>query len=236
VPQARRWHVAAGIAYAAGDDTAWCRLPHAALCPARTPDPALTHLTALRRFMAARTRQLIDTGRFDPQPFLQPVAEAQPAPTAHHRPCRPTRPVVQILGIRYLAACPLEDMQCVATSRATRARCTGLVAGPACPPGTWRMLPVTLTNCTNAHRQALPPHTEMAVYDLTALPHQEQLRWRAQHCIRHADVPAGTATTDWKPFDPYAHHAHIHPRLPDTTPGWSGPAGPAQPCAYCRHN
>jgi hypothetical protein len=229
VPQARRWHVAAGIAYAAGDDTAWCRLPHAALCPARTPDPALAHLTALRRFMAARTRQLIDTGRFDPQPILQPAL------TAHRRPCRPTRPVVQILGIRYLAARPLEDMQCLATSSATRTRCTGLVAGPACPPGTWRMLPVNLTNCTSAHRQALPPHTEMAVYDLTALPHEEQLRWRAQHCICHADVPAEAATTDWKPFDPYAHHAHIHPRLPDTTPGWAGPAGPAQPCACCRH-
>ncbi|MFI8989858.1 hypothetical protein ACIG63_33465 [Streptomyces antimycoticus] len=57
----------------------------------------------------------------------------------------------------------------------------------------------------------------MAVYDLTALPYAEQLRWRAQRCLQHAAAPsvADLAVADWEPFDPLIHHEHIHTRLPD---------------------
>ncbi|MEV3970198.1 DUF6083 domain-containing protein [Streptomyces sp. NPDC050698] len=37
VPEACCWHLSSGIAYPHGDGTTWCRIPHAVLCPRRTP-------------------------------------------------------------------------------------------------------------------------------------------------------------------------------------------------------
>ncbi|MEW2398044.1 DUF6083 domain-containing protein [Streptomyces sp. NPDC046862] len=39
VPEPCRWHLSGGIAYPHGDGSAWCRIPHAVICPA-TPSPA----------------------------------------------------------------------------------------------------------------------------------------------------------------------------------------------------
>ncbi|WP_307721066.1 hypothetical protein [Streptomyces rishiriensis] len=57
----------------------------------------------------------------------------------------------------------------------------------------------------------------MAVYDLTALPYAEQLRWRTQRCSTHTATQsaADLALADWEPFDPMLHRAHIHNRLPN---------------------
>ncbi|WP_405531816.1 hypothetical protein [Streptomyces canus] len=57
----------------------------------------------------------------------------------------------------------------------------------------------------------------MAVFDLTALPYAEQLRWRMQRCSTHAATPsaADLALADWESFDPMLHRAHIHNRLPN---------------------
>ncbi|MFI5966966.1 hypothetical protein ACIA8J_33025 [Streptomyces asoensis] len=57
----------------------------------------------------------------------------------------------------------------------------------------------------------------MAVYDLTGLPYAEQLRWRIQRCLQHADIPSAgdLAVADWEPFNPLVHHKHIHTRLPN---------------------
>lgn len=203
VPSRNRWHVSCGIAYPAGDGSRWCRLPHAALCPARDPDPPMPHLTGLRRSMAAHTCYLIDTGAFTPQP----------PPTPEPADCRPQRPIVQILGIRYLAARPLDAIHCLARTARTRTRCTHPLPDPAQPPGTWRLLPATAT----AGQLALPIGLSMAVYDLSALPPSEQLRWRAQRCPHHSFATAEMALTDWEPFDPLTHHAHIHTRLPGQT-------------------
>jgi hypothetical protein len=199
VPPSHRWHVHSGLAYPAGDGTAWCRLPHAALCPNRTPDPAMAHLAPLRRRLAAHTRHLIDTGRFTPH---------QPG---HRNTCQPARPVVQILGIHYLAARPIADIRCLARTTRTRTRCTQHLATPDHPAGTWRMLPVA---ACDSRQLTLPAHTDMAVYDLSDLPHTEQLRWRTQRCRDHEAARAEMATTDWEPFDPLLHHEHIHTRLP----------------------
>ncbi|MGW0940156.1 hypothetical protein [Streptomyces sp. NPDC002666] len=55
----------------------------------------------------------------------------------------------------------------------------------------------------------------MAVYDLTNLPYDEQLRWRHQRCPDHTGpAAADLVLTEWEPFDPLLHHQHIHPRLP----------------------
>jgi hypothetical protein len=216
VPAPRRWHVHCGLAYPAGDGTAWCRLPHAALCPKRTPDPAMAHLAPLRQRMAAHTRHLIDTGRFTPHP-----GPADPDP------CRPARPVAQILGIRYLAARPLHDIRCLARAQRTRTRCAQHVHAADRPPGTWRLLPVAPGSDPQL---ALPAHTEMAVYDLGALPYAEQMRWRAQRCRDHEAARAEMAMTDWEPFDPLLHHEHIRTRLPhDPTPRT------ARPNTRCRY-
>jgi hypothetical protein len=200
VPEARRWHVSAGIAYAAGDASPWCRLPHSAVCPARPHDPALTHLTVLRRRLAAHSRRLIDTGTFTPRPAADPDQTS----------CRPARPVLQILGIRYLAARPLEDLRCLARATTTRARCTRPLPDPNHPAGVWRLLPATATT----GQLALPAGLLMAVYDLSALPTGEQLRWRTQRCPHHTTTVAEMAATDFEPFDPLLHRSHIHPRLP----------------------
>ncbi len=37
VPESCRWHLSGGIAYPHGDNSTWCRIPHAVLCPHRTP-------------------------------------------------------------------------------------------------------------------------------------------------------------------------------------------------------
>ncbi|MDD1064292.1 DUF6083 domain-containing protein [Streptomyces cocklensis] len=203
VPERRRWHVAAGLAYPTADGSAWCRLPHAALCPARTPIAELPELSGLRRALAARTRRLIDTGTFTPTP-----ATAEPAV------CRPSRPVVQILGIRYLAARPVEEIACLARATTTRARCRRTLSDTERPAGIWRLLPATAM----VGQLALPTGLLMAVYDLSALPGTEQLRWRAQRCPLHTHATAEMAMTDWEPFEPLTHREHIHTRLPDSHP------------------
>ncbi|MEV8398041.1 DUF6083 domain-containing protein [Streptomyces niveus] len=213
VPSACRWHVSSGTAYPAGDGTAWCRIPHPLLCPGRdAPDPLTPHLAELRRRLAVRTRRMIDTGAFTPTTAHPTPAESRAAG------CRPARPVVQLLYGRYLADRPVEEIQCVAQTRA-RHRCTHPVLTPGAPAGIWTLMPAT------AERGQLTlPGGDMAVYDLTPLPYAEQLRWRTQHCPAHAATPAAAdlARAGWEVFDPLLHHQHIHPRLPLTTPAGAG--------------
>ncbi|MFG3480110.1 DUF6083 domain-containing protein [Streptomyces sp. NPDC047980] len=205
VPLVCRWHIDSGIAHPAGDGSPWCRIPHTVLCPARSASTLLTpQLTALRRRLALHTRRLTDTGTFTP-----PLAPTEPRnPTE----CRPARPVVQLLYGRYLAATPLDDIQCVAQTR-TRRRCTQPVLDPTTKAGIWKLLPAT-----PARGQLTLPATSMAVYDLSHLPYSEQLRWRTQRCPRHATTPGAPdlALTGWEVLDPLLHHPHIHTRLPDT--------------------
>jgi hypothetical protein len=212
IPAAGRWHVHSGIAYPAGDGTAWCRVAHTAVCPSGLPEPAIEQLTALRCVLAARTRRLIDAG----------ALAACPGPQAEPHSCAPVRPVVQILGIRYLAARPLADIRCLARASRTRTRCTGALPDVSYPPGTWRLLPATAT----AGQLALFAGLDMAVYDLSALPYAEQLRWRAQRCPRHAAALPEMAVSDWEPFDPSVHRQYLHTRLPDQV----RPARPTRPC------
>ncbi|MFE1521671.1 hypothetical protein ACFW9I_33460 [[Kitasatospora] papulosa] len=58
----------------------------------------------------------------------------------------------------------------------------------------------------------------MAVYDLTPLSYEEQLRWRHQRCPDHV-APGGAdlRLAEWEPFDPLLHQQHIHPQLPGRT-------------------
>lgn len=203
VPATSRWHVSSGTAHPAHDGTHWCRIPHTALCPAR-PAPTVTtpQITTLRRYLALHTRRLINNGT-----FTTPAATPAPAPTDA---CRPSRPVVHLLCIRYLAMHPVDAVQCVSQTRQRR-RCTQPVLDPRTPAGTWKLLPATTPN----GRQLALPAGFMAVYDLNHLPYAEQLRWRHQHCPSHTgSVAADLARAEWEPFDPLLHHQHIHPRLP----------------------
>ncbi|MGW1267234.1 DUF6083 domain-containing protein [Streptomyces sp. NPDC002491] len=207
VPVTCHWHVSGGVAHPAGDGSDWCRLPHALLCPARDALPAASELAELRRALAVNTRRLIDRGTFVP-PSAPPNAEASPTTT-----CRPARPVVQLLYVRYLAKRPVDEIQCVAqTSR--RHRCTSPLLTPESPAGVWTLVP-------NAGMDGqLPLHgAVMAVYALTHLPYAEQLRWRAQRCPEHAAIPtaADVAVAEWEPFDPLLHHDHVRTRLPTLT-------------------
>ncbi|EFL24960.1 conserved hypothetical protein [Streptomyces himastatinicus ATCC 53653] len=216
VPKACRWHISSGVAHPAGDGSGWCRLPHALLCPARAAPPSVPQLSGLRRSMAIRTRRLLDAGA------LAPLAAPPDSPPAGATACRPARPIVQLLYVRYLAFRPVDEIQCVAQTRRRR-RCPATLLSPGAPGGTWSLAPVNATS-----GQLTLPSDVMAVYSLSALPYQEQLRWRAQRCLQHAAaLTAGDmAVADWEPFDPFRHHAHIHTRLPThgRRPGRSGPA------------
>lgn len=204
VPERCRWHLSSGIAYPHGDASAWCRIPHAVLCPARTPTCSLgPHLEALRRELAVRTRRLTDTGAFTP---ATPPRSSQSIAGAGS----PARPIAHMLLGYYLAEHPVENIRCVAQTR-HRHRCTRTVLAPTSPAGTWRLLP------TGPSRgQQTLPNTQAAVYDLSHLPYSEQLRWRTQRCPQHATTPgaADLALAGWQPFDPLLHAAHIHTRLP----------------------
>ena len=185
------------------------------LCPGREADPQLPpHLAELRRQLALHTRRLIDSGAFTPPPAEQP----QPAAADG----RPLRPVVQILGIRYLARHPVQDIHCVSHTR-RRTRCRHPVLAPTGPAGTWLLQPAT---AVVAPRQLALPDTLMALYDLTPLPYTEQLRWRTQRCPDHTATPgaADLALADWQVFDPLVHHQHIRTQLPAVprTPGAAG--------------
>ncbi|MEV4226993.1 DUF6083 domain-containing protein [Streptomyces bobili] len=205
VPAAHRWHVSSGVAHPAGDGRVWCRLAHAHVCPARDAAPEASALIELRRSLALNMRRLIDSGAF--------TTDTSPSrPTAQPDVCRPARPVVQLLYVRYLAAHPVEDIQCVAQTR-RRDRCTQMLLRTGeTRVGVWTLVPATATR-----GQLALPSEVMAVYDLTALPYAEQLRWRMQRCSAHAATPsaADLALADWEPFDPMLHHAHIHNRLPN---------------------
>lgn len=204
VPESCRWHVSRGIAHPAGDGSSWCRLTHDLLCPARPAPTAAPQLSGLRRTLALRTRRLLDTG------VLAPPATLAGGPPPGEAVCRPARPVVQLLFVRYLAFRPVDEIQCVAQTR-RRTRCTAEVLGPGGLHGVWTLVPVTVH-----HGQLALPSDFMAVYSLSALPYQEQLRWRTQRCRDHATASTAgdLAVAGWEPFDPLRHHEHIHTRLP----------------------
>jgi hypothetical protein len=172
-----RWHVESGLAYPAGDGSAWCRIPPTLLCPTSPQAaPLPPQLTDLRQRLAIPARWLLETGTFTPPAPEQPQ-------NAQKSACRPARPVVQILYGRYLAAHPVDAIQCVAQTR-RRHRCTSPVLDPDTPAGTWTLMPAT------AQRGQLAlPAAVMAVYDLTHLPYAQQVRWRTQRCVVHAAGP-----------------------------------------------
>lgn len=207
VPIACHWHVSCGVAHPASDGSGWCRLPHGMLCPSREGQPAVPELTELRRALAINTRRMIDTGAFVPR-STPPKIDASSGTV-----CRPARPVVQLLYIRYLADHPVDEIQCVAQTR-RRHRCTSPLLTGETPTGVWTLMPVT-----TAHGQLPLPGEVMAVYALTGLPYAEQLRWRAQRCPEHAAnaTAADVAVTEWEPFDPLLHHEHVHTRIPTLT-------------------
>ncbi|MEY2244874.1 DUF6083 domain-containing protein [Streptomyces sp. BF23-18] len=206
VPASYRWHLSGGIAYPHGDGSTWCRVPHLALCPGRTPAAQTgPYIDSLRRQLAVRTRRLIDTGQFTPAP----PATCEP-PVGSSR----ARPVVQLLLGRYLADAPLEAIRCVAQT-CQRHRCPQPVLDPSRPSGAWTLLPAT-----PQRGQLALPATIMAVYDLSRLPYSEQLRWRNQRCPVHAAAPdaADLTPAGWQVFDPLLDAAHLHTRLPHTRP------------------
>ncbi|MFJ3975910.1 DUF6083 domain-containing protein [Streptomyces sp. NPDC090021] len=200
VPEVHRWHIGGGIAYPAGDGSPWCRITHRTLCPALdTPRPLTLHLARLRQHLALETRRRLDAGTFTP-PGREPSAGFRTLPL-----CQPARPVVDLLGSRYLATQPIAEIRCVAQTR-RHTRCLNRVLALRKSHGTWRLatlLPVL-------------PAVEIAVYDLGHLAHAEQQRWRAQHCPTHALIPevADMVPEGWEIFDPLLHRQHIATRLP----------------------
>ncbi|MFZ4240373.1 hypothetical protein ACOZGD_35060 [Streptomyces murinus] len=174
--------------------------PHSPALHLHRPQPLPPALDDLRRRLALRTRRLLDAGALNP---------SAPA-TATGAACRPERPVVQLRYDRYLAARPIENIQCVAQTR-HRTRCPQPVLDPTIP-GHWTLTPTA----PHRRRQSALPATDIAVYDLSSLPCTEQLRWRTQRCTTHAVTTgaADLALAEWEPFDRLKHHAHLVTRLP----------------------
>ncbi|MET7930762.1 DUF6083 domain-containing protein [Streptomyces sp. NPDC005349] len=203
VPAPCRWHLSRGVAHPAGDGSAWCRIPHHLICPGHDTTTLTPPLKELRRQLALRTRRLIDIGAHTPP--------ADPSSLPATAVCRPARPIAHLLYSYYLADQPLEDIRCVAQTRA-RHRCPHPVQHPSAPPGIW-----TLHSLSPGYTQLALPGGPMALYDLSHLPYAEQLRWRTQRCPHHAAAhgAADLTLTGWEVFNPALHHQHIHTRLPD---------------------
>ncbi|MER6385431.1 DUF6083 domain-containing protein [Streptomyces sp. NPDC001250] len=206
VPEACRWHLSSGIAHPHDDDTGWCRIPHAALCPGSArPRTRSPRLDTLRRQLALHARRRIDAGTFTPHPT--PPSHKPPAPTL----LRPTRspgscsPATWATARSKPSAASPRPAPDTAAPTPSSTQHTPRDAGYCCPPP--------------HHGQLTLPDTLMTVYDLSHLPYAQQLRWRAQRCPAHACAPtaADLALTVWKPFDPLLHTAHIHTRLPHPT-------------------
>ncbi|MEU8352087.1 DUF6083 domain-containing protein [Streptomyces sp. NPDC048845] len=211
VPALCHWHLSSGIAHPHGDGSAWCRIPHAVLCPQRTPICRISPLLeSARRQLAVRTRRLIDSGAF--------TSTVSPAGPALADTGRPDRPVVRMLLGHYLADGPLETIRCVAQT-SHRHRCPHTVLAPDSPPGSWRLLPIG----PQRGQLALPEQTT-AVYDLSQLPHAEQRRWRIQRCPAHATTrgAADLAPAGWQVFDPLLHAQHLRTGLPHPPAHGSG--------------
>ncbi|MFJ9138677.1 DUF6083 domain-containing protein [Streptomyces sp. NPDC102256] len=209
IPVSCRWHLSSGIAHPHDDGSAWCRIPHAVLCPQRTPICRISRpLASARRQLAVRTRRLIDTGAFTPTTSPTGAATADTV----------ERPVVRMLLVLYLADGPLEDIRCVAQTH-RRHRCPSPLLAPDGPAGSWKQLPVA------PRRGQLPlPEQTTAVYDLSRLPHAEQRRWRLQHCPAHAAShgAADLALAGWRVFDPLLHAQHLRTGLPHPPAHGSG--------------
>lgn len=159
--------------------------------------------------MAVRTRRLIETGVFIPP---SPIADSR---TSAGPVCRPARPIVQILFVRYLAARPVEQIQCIAQTL-RRQRCSRPVLADELPGGQWILAAVAETS-----GQLSLLFENMAVYSLSALSYAEQLRWRSQRCPQHAAIRTAPdlARADWELFNPLLHQKHIHTRLPTARRG-----------------
>ncbi|WP_242625771.1 hypothetical protein [Streptomyces sp. BK022] len=123
------------------------------------------------------TRRLIDAGVFIPYPT---APDGPPAVGVVSAGCRPARPIVQLLYMRYLAARPVDEIRCIAQT--SRRRCTNTMIAPGIPAGIWMLVPGPATS-------GQLTAAVMAVYDLSSLPYTEQLRWRAQRCLNHAASP-----------------------------------------------
>jgi hypothetical protein len=203
VPVGYHWHVSASLVHHAGDGSPWCRLVHGVVCPARAVDATnAPERTRLRRGLTVNTCRLIEAGVFAPN--ASTCAAQQPDDG-----CRPARPVVQLLYVRYLAARPVDEIQCVAQTL-HRDLCTHRVLTSDVLAGLCK-----LVTATSARSQLVLSADVMALYDLPCLPYVEQLRWHRQRCPQHA-VPltaADLALIDWARLDPLIHHAHVHPRL-----------------------
>ncbi|MFE1384268.1 DUF6083 domain-containing protein [Streptomyces sp. NPDC058740] len=207
VPADLRWHLASGVAHPAGDGSPWCHLSHDTLCPKRIEAGALPpNLDQIRRHLALNTRRLNDAGIL--------TSESHPASLPQQEDsCTPARPVVQLLYGRYIAATPIDAIQCVAQT-ARRNRCTNPILTPGAAPGRWTLVPC-LTRRPSP-RQLTLPAIHIAVYDLGNLPYTEQLRWRAQRCPTHAATTGAPDLTlaEWEPLNPLRHAAFLATRLP----------------------
>ncbi|MGW3508752.1 DUF6083 domain-containing protein [Streptomyces sp. NPDC000994] len=203
VPVGYHWHVSASLVHHVGEGSLWCRLAHGVVCPARAVDATnAPERTRLRRVLAVNTCCLIEAGVFTPN--ASTCATQQPDDA-----CRPARPVVQLLYVRYLAARPVDEIQRVAQTL-HRDLCTHRVFTSDVLAGHCK-----LVTATSARSQLVLSADVMALYDLPRLPYAEQLRWHRQRCPQHAAPPtaADLALIDWVRFDPLIHHAHVHPRL-----------------------
>lgn len=201
VPENTRWHLSNGIAFPHEDASGWCRVPHAVLCPARTPACTTTpRLDDVRRQLGVRTRRLIDAAAL--------TAPQDPTPTSTGAN-RTTRPIVRIFLICYLAPTTLHTIRCVAQTR-YRQRCPYPLLQPSSPQGVWKLVPITSTGTRLPDSEDL-----MLIYDLDPLTPGERSRWRNQHCTAHATAHApDVAPPGWQVFSPLLHSGHIRRELP----------------------
>ncbi|MFH8242849.1 DUF6083 domain-containing protein [Streptomyces sp. NPDC018321] len=156
VPVSCRWHLSCGIVHPHGDGSAWCRIPHAVLCPARIPTLRLTsHAEEMRRRLGVRSRRLIDSGDFAPA-----------APPPHEPDASSARPAVPSCICCWAAVSPPADGgPPVCGPDPAPPPLSAARTGSRRPKGVFKLLPAG----PQRGQLALPTGT-MAVCDLSRLP------------------------------------------------------------------
>ncbi|MFF3539725.1 DUF6083 domain-containing protein [Streptomyces sp. NPDC002466] len=241
IPPRLRWHVNRGIAYPGRDGiSAYCRIPHPAVCPAVDHPDLPDELADVVRLLERRMHQAIRDGKFIP--YKEPDDELEvehPDPD----PAELVRHIVAYFGVLRIGPCPIEDLQCIAEDRRTGRRCDNGVHNV--DQGSWEQVEIDSSQATGRQGQLVLDTTQGLVWAWQLTDYHAARRWWAQRCEDHFQSSQPDAVSnEFVPFHPVRHDAFILTERPtgydpepsgDTLVVHAGP-GQRTKCARCTNS
>lgn len=236
VPKHLHWHINRGVAYP-GSDTAFCRIPHPAVCPAVEHPDLPGELADVVRVLARRMHQVVQDGEFTP--YEEPVGEES---VAHPEPERVGRfrHIVAYYGDLRLGPCAIEDLRCVAEEHRTGVRCESGVYNAG--EGEWARVDIDVRQAKGRQGQLVLDVTGGQVWAWHLVDFHVVRRWWAQRCEDHFMSSRPDAVrNEFVPFHPVRHDAFILTERPTgydvakTDEGIVVHEGPRErhKCAHC---